>query len=53
MSEILEDIVPIDSENSQHHEEVVRSSVRRFFQRSDPEHKGYVSEERFGAFIRF
>jgi hypothetical protein len=31
---------------------MVRSSVRRFFLRADPEYKGYVSEERFRAFLR-
>jgi Ca2+-binding EF-hand superfamily protein len=46
--------VPRESSNLDpgNHLEVVRSSVRRFFQRADPEFKGVVSEERFRAFLR-
>lgn len=32
--------------------ETVKSTVRKFFQRSDPDQKGIVSEERFRAFCR-
>eukprot|EP00981_Chlorochromonas_danica_P008825 scaffold2312_cov165-Ochromonas_danica.AAC.65 len=52
VSDLLQDIVPIDSSNMVKHWEVVRAAVRRFFQRSDPELKGIVSEERFRAFLR-
>jgi Ca2+-binding EF-hand superfamily protein len=53
VNEILMDIVPDEFPNNpQKHLEMIRSSVRRFFQRADPEYKGYVSEERFRAFLR-
>lgn len=54
VNDILMDIVPRESNstNPVSHLEVVRSSVRRFFQRADPEFKGVVSEERFRAFLR-
>lgn len=32
--------------------EAVRQAVRKFFQRTDPDGKGIVSEERFRAFLR-
>ncbi len=34
----------------ENHLEVVKTAVRKFFQRADPEDKGLVSEERFRAF---
>lgn len=46
------DIVPVDPHSAGKHADVVRASVRRFFQRADPDHRGYVSEERFRAFLR-
>jgi hypothetical protein len=53
INDILFDIVPDEYPNNpQKHLEMIRSSVRRFFQRADPEFKGYVSEERFRAFLR-
>jgi Ca2+-binding EF-hand superfamily protein len=48
----LMDVVPVDPHGPGRHAEVVRGSVRRFFQRADPEHRGTVSEERFRAFLR-
>ncbi len=47
------DIVPVDPHGPGKHTDVVRASVRRFFQRADPDHRGYVSEERFRAFLRY
>lgn len=47
------DIVPVDPHSQGKHADVVRASVRRFFQRADPDHKGSVSEERFRAFLRW
>ncbi len=54
VNDVLMEIVPRESHdtNPANHLEVVRSSVRRFFQRADPEFKGVVSEERFRAFLR-
>jgi Ca2+-binding EF-hand superfamily protein len=53
INEVLMEIVPNEFPNNpQKHLEMIRSSVRRFFQRSDPEYKGFVSEERFRAFLR-
>ncbi len=50
---MLHDIVPVEEGGSSvKHIETVRNSVRRFFQRADPEYKGLVSEERFRAFLR-
>jgi hypothetical protein len=46
------DVVPVDPHGPGRHADVVRGSVRRFFQRADPEHRGTVSEERFRAFLR-
>lgn len=52
MNEVLHDIVPVEENGRVKHTETVRASVRRFFLRADAEHKGYVSEERFRAFLR-
>jgi len=52
VNDTLMDIVPIDPQGPGKHADVVRGSVRRFFQRADPEHKGTVTEERFRAFLR-
>jgi hypothetical protein len=53
VNDVLMEIVPREaSGNISSHLEIVRSSVRRFFQRADPDFKGYVSEERFRAFLR-
>ncbi len=49
---MLHDIVPMEEGGSVKHTETVRNSVRRFFQRADPDYKGVVSEERFRAFLR-
>lgn len=53
VNDTLMDIVPVDPHGPGRHAEVVRGSVRRFFQRADPEHRGTVSEERFRAFLRY
>ena len=53
VSDVLMDIVPVDPQYPGQHADVVRGSVRRFFQRADPDHKGTVSEERFRAFLRY
>ena len=37
----------------EHQLEEVKVNIRKFFQRSDAEHKGYVSEERFRSFLRY
>jgi Ca2+-binding EF-hand superfamily protein len=37
---------------SKDHVDDVRNAVRKFFQKSDPDDKGYVNEERFRAFCR-
>jgi len=52
VNDLLMDVVPIDPNRPDRHGEVVRSSVRRFFHRADPERRGVVSEERFRAFLR-
>ena len=52
VNDTLMDVVPVDPHGPGRHAEVVRGSVRRFFQRADPEHRGTVSEERFRAFLR-
>ena len=39
--------------NGGDHATAVKDSVRRFFQKSDPDDKGFVSEERLRAFFRF
>ena len=55
VNDTLMDIVPIDPKHGAgggKHAEVVRTSVRKFFMRADPEHRGTVSEERFRAFLR-
>lgn len=52
VNDTLMDIVPVDPHGPGRHADVVRGSVRRFFQRNDPEHRGTVSEERFRAFLR-
>eukprot|EP01038_Epipyxis_sp_PR26KG_P005601 gene5601-7730_t len=52
VNEVLHDVVPFEGLNKEKHTDAVRSSVRRFFQRADPEFKGYVGEERFRAFLR-
>eukprot|EP01032_Pedospumella_encystans_P016863 gene16863-19219_t len=52
VNDTLMDIVPVDPHGPGKHTDVVRASVRRFFQRADPDHRGYVSEERFRAFLR-
>jgi hypothetical protein len=53
VNDTLMDIVPMDPHGPVKHTEVVRGSVRRFFMRADPEHRGTVSEERFRAFLRY
>lgn len=52
ITDTLMDTVPNDSGNPAKHFDEMRLSVRRFFQRSDPEFKGVASEERFRAFLR-
>jgi hypothetical protein len=52
VNDTLMDVVPVDPHGPGRHADVVRGSVRRFFQRADPEHRGTVSEERFRAFLR-
>ena len=50
MSTLLE-VVPA-GDGGVNHLEAVKAAVRKFFQRSDPDQKGVVSEERFRAFCR-
>lgn len=46
------EVVPTNANTTEDHLETVKSTVRKFFQRSDPDQKGIVSEERFRAFCR-
>jgi len=48
----LLDVVPAGNSSGQSHIEAVKSAVRKFFSRSDPDNTGVVSEERFRAFCR-
>ena len=50
ISAVLYDSVPA---NGADHLQTVKESVRKFFEKSDPDDKGYVSEERFRAFCRY
>jgi Ca2+-binding EF-hand superfamily protein len=52
ITDTLMETVPNDSGNPAKHFDEMRLSVRRFFQRSDPDFKGVASEERFRAFLR-
>jgi hypothetical protein len=55
VNEILMDVVPSEAASNMSqakHIETVRASVLRFFQRADPESKGYVIEDRFKEFLR-
>lgn len=47
----LLEVVPA-GQNGVNHIEAVKAAVRKFFQRSDPDQRGVVSEERFRAFCR-
>lgn len=53
VTDTLLDTVPNDSGDPAKHFDEMRLSVRRFFQRSDPEFKGVASEERFRSFLRY
>lgn len=46
------EVVPASGMANEDRLETVKSTVRKFFQRSDPDQKGIVSEERFRAFCR-
>lgn len=48
----LMDVVPAGNTSGYTHVEAVKSAVRKFFGRSDPDNTGVVSEERFRAFCR-
>jgi Ca2+-binding EF-hand superfamily protein len=48
----LLDVVPASGSIAEDRIETVKSTVRKFFQRSDPDQRGVVSEERFRAFCR-
>lgn len=48
----LYDAVRSSSNPNEDHTEVVKATVRKYFQSADPEDKGYVEEERFRAFCR-
>lgn len=52
ITDTLLDTVPNDSGDPAKHFDEMRLSVRRFFQRSDPDFKGVASEERFRSFLR-
>ena len=52
MNQVLLEMVPKDINSYEQPSEVMRSSVRKFFQRADADYKGFVSEERFRAFLR-
>lgn len=43
-------VVPKSGAADENHLEVVKASVRKFFQRADPDDNGLVTEERFRAF---
>ena len=47
----LLEVVPA-GESGVNHIEAVKAAVRKFFQRSDPDQRGVVTEERFRAFCR-
>ena len=49
--EVLRERVPMSS-GFESHTEAVKDAIRRFFFRYDPDNKGFVSEERFRAFLR-
>jgi len=54
VNQILLDLVPMaPRSNPSDHVETVKSATRRFFQRSDPDTRGLVPEERFRAFLRY
>jgi len=56
VNEILMDVVPSEAAanmSQAKHIETVRSSVKRFFVRADPEGKGVVIEDRFIEFLRY
>ena len=46
------EVVPSSGKSGENHVEVVKAAVRKFFQRSDPDQRGIVTEERFRAFCR-
>lgn len=48
----LYDAVRSSSNPQDDHTEVVKATVRKYFQSADPEDKGHVEEERFRAFCR-
>lgn len=47
---ILKEMVPVYGSSSD--TDAIKDAVRRFFNRSDTDNKGWVSEERFRAFLR-
>ena len=47
---ILKEMVPVNGSSSDI--DAIKDAVRRFFSRSDVDNKGWVSEERFRAFLR-
>ena len=49
--EVLREKVPMTSA-FENHTEAIKVAIRRFFARYDPDSKGFVSEERFRAFLR-
>jgi hypothetical protein len=49
----LYDAVRPSDRPGEDHFEVVKATVRKYFQTADPEDKGHVDEERFRAFCRF
>ena len=48
----LMDVVPAGNTSGHTHVEAIKSAIRKFFGRSDPDNTGVVSEERFRAFCR-
>lgn len=53
VTDTLLETVPNESGNAAKHFDEMRLSVRRFFQRSDPDFKGVSTEERFRSFLRY
>lgn len=49
---VLQDVVPMSSKPGEDHIETIKGAVRRFFQRTDADNRGVVSEERFRGFCR-
>ena len=53
VSETLLDNVQGTDLNGGNSLDLIKQAIRKFFQRSDPDGRGLVSEERFRAFLRY